>query len=191
MDTTTLPRQLLSIKEYLALGEVEPGFTELVEGRLVFSPSPGAWHNHVTYALAFQLHEQLPSGFSVVPRVDIDLGLAPDGAPGFSRCPDLLVTTSAAIARTPEEAALRAEDLVLVVEVAAPDSKRTDYVTKHQEYADAGILFYWILDLDDPISLVACHRAGELGYQDAPAVTGKFRAAEPFPFELDLAALLR
>lgn len=190
MDTTTLPRHLLSIKEYLALGEVEPGFTELVEGRLVFSPSPGAWHNRATYALAFQLHEQLPDGFSVIPRVDIDLGLAPDGAPGFSRCPDLLVTTSAAIARNPEDEALRAEDLVLVVEVATPDSKRTDYVTKHQEYADAGIPCYWILDLDDPVSLVVCHQPGEHGYRDAPAVTGKFRTAEPFPFEADLAALL-
>ncbi|MGW7536311.1 Uma2 family endonuclease [Amycolatopsis sp. NPDC054798] len=191
MDTRTLPRQLLSIKEYLALGEVEPGFTELVEGRLVFSPSPGARHNRVTYALASQLHEQLSDDFYVVPRVDIDLGLAPDGAPGFSRCPDLLVATSAAIARTREEDVLRAEDLVLVVEVAAPDSKRTDYVTKHKEYSDAGIPFYWILDLDDPVSLVACRRAGKLGYQDASAVTGKFRTAEPFPFELDLAALLR
>ncbi|MBB2505494.1 Uma2 family endonuclease [Amycolatopsis echigonensis] len=121
---------------------------------------------------------------------DIDLGLAPDGAPGFSRCPDLLVTTSDVLARTPEDEILRAEDLALVVEVAAPDSKRTDYVTKHKEYADAGIPFYWILDLDDPVSLVACHQAGELGYQDAPPVTGTFRTTEPFPAEIDLAALL-
>ncbi|MGV9292873.1 Uma2 family endonuclease [Amycolatopsis sp. NPDC003676] len=190
MDTRTLPRQLLSIKDYLALGEVEPGFTELVEGRLVFSPSPGACHNRATYELAFQLHDQLSDEFCLVPRVDIDLGLAPDGAPGFSRCPDLLVTTADVIARTPEEDILRAEDLVLVVEVATPDSKRTDYVTKHREYSDAGIPFYWILDLDDPISLVACHQAGDLGYQDAPAVTGKFRTTEPFPAEIDLAALL-
>ncbi|WP_406642829.1 Uma2 family endonuclease [Amycolatopsis sp. WGS_07] len=78
-----------------------------------------------------------------------------------------------------------------MVEVAAPDSKRTDYVTKHREYADAGIPFYWILDLDDPVSLIACHQPGKLGYHNDPAVTGKFRVTEPFPFELDLTELLR
>ncbi len=77
-----------------------------------------------------------------------------------------------------------------MVEVATPGSKRTDYVTKHKEYSDAGIPFYWILDLDDPVSLVTCHQDGELGYRNSPAVTGKFRTAEPFPFELDLTALL-
>ena len=190
MDTSALPRRLLSIKEYLALGEVESGFTELVEGRLLFSPTPNLRHSQATYGLAHQLVEQLPDGLRAVPRVDIDLCLASDGAPCFSRCPDVVVTTSAAIARTREKDPLRAEDLVLVVEVAAPDSTRTDFVAKHGEYADAGIPFYWILDLSDPVSLVACHQAGELGYQDAPAVTGTFRTTEPFPAEIDLTALL-
>ena len=190
MDTRTLPRQLLSIKDYLSLGEVEPGFTELVEGRLLFSPTPDPRHSRATYALACQLYEQLPDGFQPIPRVDIDLCLAPDGAPGFSRCPDISVTTSAAIARTGEDDPLRAEDVVLVIEVAAAGSQRTDFVDKHREYADAGIPQYWILDLSDPITLTVCRLDRDLGYRNAPAVTGKFRTAEPFSFALDLAALL-
>ncbi|GAA1035090.1 hypothetical protein GCM10009565_93660 [Amycolatopsis albidoflavus] len=102
-----------------------------------------------------------------------------------------MITTKAALARVDhDEDMLRANEILLVVEIVSPGSKRTDYATKHDEYADAGIPFYWILDLDDPISLVACHQAGDLGYQDAPAVTGKFRTTEPFPAEIDLAALL-
>jgi hypothetical protein len=64
-----------------------------------------------------------------------------------------------------------------------------DTVVKHGEYADAGIPHYWIVDLDEPLSLVACHLAGEFGYQGAPAATRKFVTREPFPLELDLGRL--
>jgi hypothetical protein len=46
-----------------------------------------------------------------------------------------------------------------------------------------------IVDLDDPISLVACHLAGELGYVDGGAVTGLFATTEPFAVRLDLGIL--
>ncbi|WP_307849504.1 hypothetical protein [Qaidamihabitans albus] len=45
------------------------------------------------------------------------------------------------------------------------------------------------MDLSEPVSLVAGHLAGEFGYQDAPAVTGTFTTAEPFPVRLDLTRL--
>lgn len=35
---------LLTIGEYVALGETEHGYTELVEGRLLTSPSPAVKH---------------------------------------------------------------------------------------------------------------------------------------------------
>lgn len=36
---------LLTVAEYAALGETEPGYTELQEGRLLMSPSPRPVHN--------------------------------------------------------------------------------------------------------------------------------------------------
>ena len=36
------------------------------------------------------------------------------------------------------------------------------------------------------MSLLACHLAGEFSYVDGGAVTGVFRASEPFPLEVDL-----
>jgi Uma2 family endonuclease len=78
---------------------------------------------------------------------------------------------------------------VVVVEFVFPGSRRTDHVTKRGEYADAGIPHYWIVDLTDPISLLACHLAGEFGYADDGGATHTFRASTPFPVQLDLDGL--
>ncbi|WP_410655531.1 Uma2 family endonuclease [Amycolatopsis sp. lyj-112] len=186
-----IPDHLLSVAEYAALGEPDSGFTELVEGRLVMSPSPKRRHNKALYALARQLESQLPDHLEFVQDIDVDLGLVPPGQPGFARRPDLIIARRQAGERIDaEDTMYHADDVVVVVEIVSPGSKRTDYVTKHGEYADAGIPHYWIVDLSEPVSLVSCHQAGELGYQDAPAATGEFGAAEPFPVKLDLDRLL-
>ena len=85
---------------------------------------------------------------------------------------------------------LCAAEVAVVVEVVSPTSERTDYRVKSDEYADAGIPHYWIIDMSEPISLVACHQAGEFGYLDAAAVTGTFATDVPFPVKIDLTALL-
>ncbi len=57
------------------------------------------------------------------------------------------------------------------------------------ESADAGIRHYWIIDLTEPVSVLAS-LAGSFGYADSGAVTGTFVAGEPFAARLDLNALL-
>lgn len=79
--------------------------------------------------------------------------------------------------------------MLVVVELVLPSSRRTDHVIKRGEYADTGIPHYWIVDLSEPVSLLACHLAGEFGYADGAAMTGTFTASEPFPVEIDLDAL--
>ncbi|OXM65480.1 Uma2 family endonuclease [Amycolatopsis vastitatis] len=186
-----IPDHLLTIEEYAALGETDTGFTELVEGRVVMSPSPSRKHNKAAWLLGKQLESQLPPELDFTPDLDVDLGLAPRGEPGFSRRPDLLITYREASARVDDEGDMyRADEVVVVVEIVSPGSKRTDYQVKHDEYADAGIPHYWIIDTSDPISLVACHQADEFGYLDASAVTGTFTTDVPFPVKIDLNALL-
>jgi len=180
-----MPGHLLTVDEYAALDGT--GFTELVEGRLVTSPGAGRRHDVAVCLLAAQLERQLPRGFAFVVRNELDLRLAPDGEPGFARRPDLMVVGRAALDRG--ERMLCAKDVVLVAEVVSPGSKRTDYRVKRDEYADAGIPHYWIIDLGERVSLVAC-RAGGSGYVDAPAVSGTFVADVPFPVKLDLGGLL-
>jgi Uma2 family endonuclease len=182
-----MPGHLLTIEEYAALGGPDLGFTELVEGRVVTSPGSGRRHDMAACLLAGQLERQLPLGLAFVLGTDLDLRLAPRGEPGFARRPDLLVVDRAATARV--DGLLRADDVVVVVEIVLPGSRRTDYQVKHDEYADAGIPHYWIVDITEPVSLIACHQAGA-GYQDAPAVTGAFSTDVPFPVEIDLDALV-
>jgi len=69
----------------------------------------------------------------------------------------VVVTTNAIVRANPSR--LVAADVSLAVEVMSGGSRRTDRVTKLREYAEAGIADYWIVDLEDPVSL-AHHRLG-------------------------------
>ncbi|MGA6165371.1 Uma2 family endonuclease [Amycolatopsis magusensis] len=181
---------LLTVTEYAALAETEHGYTELQEGRLLMSLSPRPAHNIASFRLAKQLAGQLSEDLDVVQDIDIDLELAGPEEPGFSRRPDLIVAELAGVRRAQESGQLiSAKDVLLVIEIVSPSSRRMDTVVKHGEYADAGIPHYWIVDLTEPVSLTACHLAPGFGYQDAPEVSGRSTLPEPFPLEIDLGQL--
>ncbi|WP_219416379.1 Uma2 family endonuclease [Pseudonocardia nigra] len=185
------PPHLLTVAEYLEIGEIELGYSELVEGRLLMSPSPAPDHNRAAFRMAMQLERNLPAGVEVIPDMDVDLELAPSDAPGTVRRPDLVVVQQDARLRVRRDGGvIRASEVLVVVELLSPGSRRTDYVHKRGEYADAGIPHYWIVDIAEPVSLLACHLAGEFGYADGGTVTGTFTATAPFPVEIDLDALL-
>ncbi|MET1073112.1 MAG: Uma2 family endonuclease [Umezawaea sp.] len=182
---------LLTVAEYAALGEVESGYTELLEGRLLLSPGPTPDHNLASGELYHRLRPQLPDDLAVVQSVDVDLELAPPGQPGFSRRPDLVVVHRWATRRTRAEGGpFRASEVVVAIEIVLPDSRRTDSVDKRGEYADAGIPHYWMVDIADPVTLVACHLADGQGYRALPAVTGVFALTAPFPLRLGLDRLV-
>ncbi|MEU6699293.1 Uma2 family endonuclease [Pseudonocardia sp. NPDC046786] len=184
------PPHPLTVAEYLAIGEVEPGYTELVEGQLMMAPSPAPRHNRAQLRLAGQLASQLPEGLEVLPEIDVDLALSGPDRPGWVRRPDLVVAPRESFERVDREGgAIRAAEVTLVVEILSPGSRRTDHVTKRGEYADAGIGHYWIIDLGEPVSLLACHLAGEFGYADGGVVTGRHTADRPFAADFDLDAL--
>jgi Uma2 family endonuclease len=155
------------------------------------SPS-GVWrHTRALLKLWQALETQLPPHLATTTEIDVDLQLAPAEAPGTVRRSDVVVVRRNAVERIGREGGiLRASDVVLAVEALSPGSRRLDRVLKRAEYADAGISHYWIVDLDDPVSLVACHLAGGFGYVDGGATTGVFRTTEPFPVEIDLDALI-
>lgn len=182
---------LLTVAQYAALGETEDGCTELVEGRLIMSPSPQADHNVAGMNLAMQLSVQVPEDLEVIPGLDVDLELAPPDQPGFVRRPDLMVAKRSARKRQRAEGGLiKASEVVLVVEILSPSSRRTDYRAKRDEYADAGIPFYWIVDVEEPVSLAPMHLVGTFGYQEAPAETRVYEAVEPFPLKIRVDQLI-
>lgn len=182
---------LLTIEEYAALGETEHGYTELVEGRLLMSPSPAFKHSRAMGRLYSALVEQAPADFEAVQELDVDLELAPAGEPGSSRRPDVMVVGQELGDRLAEEGGMvPASGVLLVVEVVSPSSKRTDHVHKRNDYADAGIPNYWILDIDKPVSLTVCRLTEQFGYQDDQVATGVFRTEVPFPVEINLDRLV-
>lgn len=182
---------LLTIREYAELGETEHGYTELIEGRVLLSPSPVPDHNVAMQELGMLLRPQLPGSVETVPDMDVDLELAPAKEPGFSRRPDLMIVNRGARKRVRTEGGLiRASEVLVIVEIVSPGSKRTDHVDKRRDYADAGIPNYWIIDIDEPISLTACRLTEEFGYVDDQTATGVFRTEVPFPVEIDLGRLV-
>ena len=188
---TQPPGRLLAIADYAALGEDDRSRWELQEGNLVMSPSPTPRHMAAVDESYAQLRAQLPADLRAVPDVDLDVQLVPEGQPATARRPDLVVVRQSEFDRVDREGGLlRAEAAVLVVEIVSPGSRRTDTLIKRREYADARIPHYWIVDFDAPVSLLACHLAGDFGYQDSGVVTGSYEAREPFPVRLDLDALI-
>ena len=140
MSTPEREVRLLTVAEYLALGETELGYDELVEGRVFMSPSPGPDHNRALFRVAVQLEPQLPRELEVLLDLDVDLQLAPPDAPGFTRRPDLIVARRSARERVRREGGIiRAAEIEVAAEFVSPGSKRTDHVAKRADYARAGV----------------------------------------------------
>lgn len=190
---TALPHlhgRLLTIADYAALPEDESYRWELLEGNLLMSPSPRPQHMAATARLDRQLASQLPSDLESIPDVDVDLALSAPDQPGTARRPDLVVVHRDALTRVQLTGGLLvAGDVLIVVEIVSPGSRRMDMVVKRREYADAGIPHYWIIDLEPPVSLLPCHLTRESGYHDNGAITGTFEASEPFSLHVDLETL--
>lgn len=182
-----MPDHPLTVTEYAALGETRTGYTELIEGHLLKSPSPTPKHARASGRLYMQLTEQVPEHVEVFQDIDIDLQLVPAREPGFSRRPDLVVVDRTAPERVEREGGmLRAAEVLVVCEIVSPGSRRIDNVDKRGEYADAGIPLYWIVDLNGPVSLTECRLTAKHGYRNQQRATDSFATTRPFPIKVDL-----
>jgi Uma2 family endonuclease len=121
------------------------------EGVLSIMPPPGYAHA----IIATRLTVWLAAAGVPVDRIAQAVGLRIPGRGGAvgGRIPDLVVWSK------PQSDAvwLPVADVLLVVEIMSPGSEGTDLVTKHNEYAAAGIPQYWIVD-QDPAQTVTMHR---------------------------------
>jgi Uma2 family endonuclease len=176
-----VPRHRLSLEEFNALPEDNSARYELQEGVLVVTPRRAPEHLRAAFRIARQLDDQLPVDLEAL--IEAEVCLEPEFPPTV-RIPDVVVTQTVKSGGT-----VRVEDVVVAIGVMSPGSRRTDTVTKPFEYAEAGIPHYWLVDLDPPVSLTAYRLAGELGYQEYPAVIGVFTTREPAEIRLELADL--
>lgn len=184
MMAATWPDHLLTLEEFIELPEDNSRRYELQEGVLIVSPRAASLHQQVLMHLTMALYHQLPAERRLAPDMELVIQA---GFPATVRVPDLVIVRADAVAANLPR--YSADEILVAVEIISPGSRRTDTRTKPYEYAEAGIPHYWVIDLDEPLSLAAYHLAGEFGYQEAPAVTGVFETKEPFPLRIDLTEL--
>lgn len=152
---------------------------EIIEGALHMTPAPGGPHQNVVYHLSKALDQAAIDGYRVRQGIGVRV---PDGC----LVPDVVVLNSQA------ELApgwWDASDVALVVEVASRSTESMDRGTKAIKYAQAGIPSYWRVARDGAITVGALID-GDWYNTIAVVRPGTiWKAAEPFPVELDPAAL--
>lgn len=115
---------------------------EVVDGELLVSPAPRAWHQVIAGRLSWALADYLddhPVGHVICSPADISWG------PLDLVQPDVFVVPLDE-ARTMEWA--RMQHLLLVAEVLSPSTARADRFTKRRLYQRSRIPLYWIIDGD-------------------------------------------
>lgn len=179
------PYDLMTLAEFEALSEDNSRQYELQDGVLVISPLQEAFHQRARLRVANALDQQLPPIWDVVHAVEV---VTRSDFPACVRVPDVVVVAEGIIDTNP--ARFAADQVLIAVEILSAGSRTTDTVVKPVEYAEAGIPYYWTVDLGEPVSVTA-YRLGDNGqYAKDPAVTGVFTVVDPFPLSLDLTELM-
>lgn len=142
------PNHLLTLADWEALPEDGALRLELVEGVLAVVPQPYSWHQRAGNRLTHRTDDQLPRNLVALAEVEVVLA----DAPLTIRVPDMLVARTALFETNP--ARFAAGDVLLVAEILSDGTRKVDRILKFAEYAEAGIAQYWIVDLDQPTSLL-------------------------------------
>lgn len=183
--TLSWPSHLLTLVEWEALPHDPSLRLELVEGVLALSPRPMPRHQKAGMRLGYRLDEQLPSELTACIDVEVAISLTPLTI----RAPDVVVLGTDRFESNPPRFA--GSDVVLAVEILSDGTRRVDRVLKFSEYADAGIPRYWIVDVDQPASLLA-YTLVDGTYELSGEYTGTATLdVEGHPITIDLAGLIQ
>jgi Uma2 family endonuclease len=183
-----LPRDLVTLEEWDALELDEARRWELVEGGIVMTPRPRPLHQVVSRNLSQLIRTNLPESLVVLQEVEITVEAR---FPPTVRDPDLVVVNRRVVELNPVR--VDAADVLLVVEIVSPGSRRTDHVMKLFEYAKAGIEHYWIVDLDaEPDERFLAHLLRAEAYRRVEALAGnRVRTKEPTALDFTLDELTK
>ncbi|MFC8797440.1 Uma2 family endonuclease [Promicromonospora sp. NPDC057138] len=162
-----------------------PRHTELIDGALVFMMSPQRrWHSSVIFALRAAIAARAPEG--VVVDSEMTVRLDDRNRPE----PDVIASTASV---GPDGTWYEAADVILAVEVVAPESEHRDLTVKPHKYATAGIKHFWRIEDEDgnASTVVHVYELDDMTRTYAPV--GVFRETlkvdHPFLIELDVQGL--
>jgi Uma2 family endonuclease len=167
-------------RDYLALPD-DRRRIELLDGGLLVSPAAGGRHQRLSFHLCHALGRAAPSWLEVLEAINVRV------APGRILIPDLVVVTNPGLDLTVWDP----PEVAMVVELVSPGSIADDRAIKPQLYSAAGIDHYLRVELGSPNPTSVAYRLQRGHYVEVTSSRPDelLRLAEPFPIELDLAAL--
>ena len=137
-----LPQGCWSDDDYLWLTDHTRRLVEFTDGYLEILPVPSRGHQRILAFLYSTFHAFLVPGGGEVLVAPLRLRIRQ----GKFREPDLLLVRDSRAPRSGDRYWTGAD---VVVEVVSPDNPERDLVVKQDDYAEAGIPEYWIVDPRD------------------------------------------
>lgn len=174
----------VTAEQYDSWTEEQCAGIEIVDGMIVVGPGASKRHNRLARILANALDAAAGPDWNA----DTDFDVRLQDVPLTNRRPDVVVYRADTIDITPT----RPEHVLLVVEVVSPGSETTDRVVKVDQYATAGIPFYWRVEqaaTGVPLVYTYVLDPATRAYRDGDVYTGVVKAVAPFPVEADLGTL--
>ncbi|MEV0259061.1 Uma2 family endonuclease [Streptomyces sp. NPDC050732] len=171
-------------EDYASWSEEQCAGIEIVDGMVVVNPSASKRHNRLARILANALDAAASPEWNADTGFDIRL----QDAPLTNRRPDVVVYRADTIDIGPT----RPEHVLLVAEVVSPGSETTDRIVKVDQYAKAGIAFYWRIEqaaTGVPLVYTYVLDPATKTYRDGDVFTGVLKALAPFPIETDLSRI--
>ncbi len=171
------------------------GRVELVDGALIVGPGITPQRTRVLAAVRAVIEEALPDGLRLLGPVPLRLG------PDCLLVPDLVLVRAVpapadepagaeAVACTAAPGAvLDAADALMVVEVVGFQHGCADRTLKPQLYARSRIPYSLLLDHDSHFVIADMIIGGRYHEYASAAEGATLRVEEPFPLEIDLAAV--
>ncbi|MBL7261743.1 Uma2 family endonuclease [Paractinoplanes lichenicola] len=173
--------QQVTAEQYDSWTEEQCAGIEVVDGMVLVSPSASALHNRLGRLLANALDAAGGTDWNA----DTDFDVRFQDVPLANRRPDVTVYRADAIRLTP----IRAEHVLLLVEVVSPGSETTDRIHKADQYAKAGVQFYWRVEqatTGAPIVYTYILDPATARYRDGEVFTSVVKTDVPFAVEVDL-----
>jgi Uma2 family endonuclease len=184
MVTPAWMHQQITTAQYDSWSAEQCAGIEIVDGMVVVSPSASKRHNRLARILANALEAAGAPDWNA----DTDFDVRLQDVPLTNRRPDVVVYR----ADTLDVAPTRPEHVLLIVEIVSPGSETTDRVVKPDQYAQAGIAFYWRVEqaaTGVPLAYTYVLDPATRSYRQGDVFTGIVKVSAPFPVEIDLGSL--
>ncbi|MEU4619911.1 Uma2 family endonuclease [Actinoplanes sp. NPDC023801] len=184
MVTPAWMHELVTAEQYATWTPEQCAGIEIVDGMVLVSPSASKRHNRLARLLANALDAAAGPDWNA----DTDFDVRLQDVPLNNRRPDVTVYRADTIDVTPT----RPEHVLLVVEVVSPGSETTDRIVKAEQYAKAGIRFYWRVEqaaAGAPLVYTYILDPAAGRYRESDVFAGVVKLTVPFPLEADLSRI--